>query len=56
MEKKKDNLTIHSFIDRFLKEYKTLPCYTEEEAKKLAEAFVQDILDKVWGRKACLKE
>jgi len=44
------------FIDRFLKEYKTLPGYTEEETKKLAGAFVQDILDKVWGRKACLKE
>jgi len=47
---------LKSFIDRFLKEYKTLPGYTEEETRKLADAFVQDILDKVWGRKACLKE
>ena len=47
---------LKSFMEKYLEEYKAIPGYTQEQTKQLADHFLKEQLDKVWGRKASLKE
>ncbi len=47
---------LKGFIQGYLDKYKAIPGYSEEDTKKIAMAYISEQLDKVWGRKASLKE
>ena len=47
---------LKNFLEKFLEKIGNLPGYTKEQTQMLAQSFLNEISEKVWGKTAALKE